>query len=175
VFSLALATLGTSQSSRRLLYLSTAISTLLALTGNIQTALPGHTKSPFAWLESVTPPLLVLSTAYVLQEQVLETIEQRHADERAFQAALADWRVATADPEQHTNWPQMYANALRDALLRANSRRKEALGEMSLDDWRMVVQREMRTERWYEEPESDEEIPVRTIMMTDLNSTLSIC
>jgi hypothetical protein len=59
---------------------------------------------------------LVLSTAYVLKEQVLETIEQRHADERAFQAALADWQTATADPERHPNWPQVYANALRDAL-----------------------------------------------------------
>jgi hypothetical protein len=107
VFSLALATLGTSRSSRRLLYTSMAISTILALTGNIQTALPGHTKSPFAWLEAVAPPLLVLSTACVLKEQVLETIEQRHADERAFQAALADWQAATADLEQHTNWPPM--------------------------------------------------------------------
>jgi len=157
VFSLALATLGTSRSSRRLLYLSMAISTILALTGNIQTALPGHTQSPFAWLEAVTPPLLVLSTAYVLKEQVLETIERRHADERAFQAALADWQAATADPEQHTNWPQMYANALRDALLRANSRRKEALNEMTVDDWRTVVQREMQADLWYEEPESHEE------------------
>jgi len=84
VFSLALATLGTSRSSRRLLYVSMTIATILALTGNIQIALPGHTKSPFAWLEAVASPLLVLSTAYVLKEQVLETIERRHADECAF-------------------------------------------------------------------------------------------
>jgi len=157
VFSLALATLGTSRSSRRLLYASMAISTILALTGNIQTALPGHTSSPFAWLEAVAPPLLVLSTAYVLKEQVLETIEQRHADERAFQAALAEWQTATANPEQHPNWPQVYANALRDALLKANSRRKEALGDMTVDDWRTVVQREMQADLWYEEPEPHQE------------------
>ncbi|MGB4678259.1 MAG: hypothetical protein WBH90_16195 [Aggregatilineales bacterium] len=169
VFSLALATLGTSRSSRRLLYLSMAISTILALTGNIQIALPGHTQSPFAWLEAVAPPLLVLSTAYVLKEQVLETVEQRHADERAFQAALADWQAATADPEQHTNWPQVYANALRDALLKANSRRREALGDMTVDDWRLAVTREMQADLWYERPEPDEETPRRAIMATDLN------
>jgi len=45
VFSLALATLGTSRSSRRLLYSSMAIYTILALTGNIQTALPGQQKA----------------------------------------------------------------------------------------------------------------------------------
>jgi hypothetical protein len=93
VFSLALATLGTSQSSRRLLYASMSISTILALTGNIQIALPGHTQSPFAWLEAVAPPLIVLSTAYVLKEQALESIEQRHADERAFREALTEWQT----------------------------------------------------------------------------------
>src|SRR5690606_28333295 len=42
VFSLALATLGTSRSSRRLLYSSMAISTMLSLVGNIQISLPNH-------------------------------------------------------------------------------------------------------------------------------------
>jgi hypothetical protein len=87
----------------------------------------------------VTPPLIVLSTAYVLKEQVLESIEQRHADERAFQSALAEWQAATAEPEQHPRWSQFYANALRDALLKANSRRKEALSEMTIGDWRLAV------------------------------------
>jgi hypothetical protein len=144
-----------------------AIATTVSLIGNIQVSLPGHTTSPFAWLESVAPPILVLSTAYVLKEQVLESIEQRHADERAFQTALADWQDATADPEQHPNWPQMYANALRDALLRANSRRKEVVGEMTVDDWRTIVQREMQADLWYEEPVPDEEISVRA---TDITS-----
>jgi hypothetical protein len=147
VFSLALATLGTSRSSRRLLYTSMAIATTVSLIGNIQVSLPGHTHSPFAWLESIAPPVLVLSTAYVLKEQVLESIEQRHADERAFQAALAEWQAATASPEQLTNWPQVYANALRDALLKANSRRKEALGDMTVDDWRLVVYNEPQNEQ----------------------------
>jgi hypothetical protein len=40
------------------LYSSMAISTILALTGNVQTALPGHTQSPFAWLEAIAPPLV---------------------------------------------------------------------------------------------------------------------
>jgi len=93
----------------------------------------------------------------VLKEQVLERIEQRHADERAFQAVLAEWRMATAEPENHSNWSQFYANALRDALLKANSRRKEALTEMTVDDWRLAVTREMQADLWYEEPESHEE------------------
>ena len=73
------------------------------------------------------PPLVVLSTAYVLKGQILETIEHRHATERAYQTALADWQAATAEPEQHPQWSQFYANALQDALRKANARRKDLL------------------------------------------------
>jgi hypothetical protein len=157
VFSLALATLGTSPSSRRLLHGSMAIATIVALTGNIQVSLLGHTDSPFAWLESIAPPILVLSTAYVLKEQALGAIEMRHANEQAYQAAVADWQAATANPEEHSRWQQFYANALRDALRKANSRRKETLSQMTQDDWRAVVTREMHADLWYMESSPDED------------------
>ena len=158
VFSLALATLGASKSSRRLLYFSMFTTTVLALTGNIQIALPGHEKSPFAWLEAVAPPMLVLATAYVLKEQMLETIEQRHMTERAYQHALSEWQTATAIPEDHAQWPQFYANALRDALRKANNRRQETLASMTQDDWRAAVTREMQAELWYWMPDDE---PIR--------------
>jgi hypothetical protein len=129
----------------------------LALGGNIQISLPGHTGSPFAWLESIAPPVLVLSTAYVLKEQLLEAIQHRHANERAFQEALHDWQQATSQPEDHSQWFQFYANALRDALLKVNSRRKETLNDMTVDDWRSAVYRETLADQWYERPESGEE------------------
>jgi hypothetical protein len=153
VFSLALATLGASQSSRRLLYGSMAITTILSLMGNIQISLPGHMSSPFAWLESIAPPILVLSTAYVLKEQALESIERRHTNERAFQAALTDWQVAVSDPEDYPHWRQFYANALHDSLRKANNRRLETLSQMSRDEWRVAVTREMEADSWDEEPD----------------------
>ena len=156
VFSLALATLGTSQASRRLLHASMGIATIVALTGNIQVSLIGHTTSPFAWLESIAPPLLVLSTAYVLKEQALGTIEMRHADEQAFQTALTDWKIATANPEKHAHWQQFYANALRDALRKANNRRQETLSQMRQEDWRIAVLHEMQADMWFEQPEHEE-------------------
>jgi hypothetical protein len=156
VFSPALATLGTSRSSRRLLYSSMLIATTVSLVGNIQLSLPGHAESPFAWLEAIAPPVLVLSTAYVLKEQVLASIEQRHADEQAFQAALTDWQAATANPEEHPQWSQFYANALRDALRKVNNRRQDTLSQMSQDDWRVAVTREMEADLWYEQSEQEE-------------------
>jgi hypothetical protein len=165
VFSLALATLGTTSTSRRLLYASMGMCTSVALAGNIRVALLGHDQSVFAWLEAVEPPLVVLSTAYVLKGQLLEAIEQRHANERAYQSALADWQVATAEPEQHPQWSQFYANALQDALRQANARRRETLATLTTADWRALVYRELQAERWYENPEDS--LPLLPVQETD--------
>jgi hypothetical protein len=153
VFSLALATLGTSTGARRLLYTSMGIATAIALVGNVQVALPGHVESPFAWLEAIAPPLLVLSTAYVLKEQMLDAIEQRHANERAYQEAVNDWSGAALNPEAHPRWKQFHANAVRDALRKANARRREAVEALTHGDWRTLVYRELQAEDWYEMPE----------------------
>lgn len=110
-------------------------------------------ESPFAWLESIAPPLLVLSTAYVLKEQLLEAIEHRHATERTYQMALNEWHKATAHPESHPQWQQFYANALRDSLTRANNRRQEILAALTTTDWRALVYRELQTEHWYAAPD----------------------
>jgi hypothetical protein len=56
-FSLALATLGTTSTSRRLLYASMGMSTSVALAGNIQVALLDHEQSVYAWLEAIVPLL----------------------------------------------------------------------------------------------------------------------
>ena len=106
----------------------------------------------------MAPPLLVLSTAYVIKEQLLDSIQQRHANERAFQEALNDWQLATYDPEAHPRWSQFYANALRDVLRKVNSRRKETLQDMTTADWRAAVYRELHAEEWFETPEVDSEV-----------------
>jgi len=154
VFSLALATLGTSKGARRLLYSSMGIATAIALVGNVQVALPGHIESPFAWLEAIAPPLLVLSTAYVLKEQMLESIEMRHANERAYQEAINEWQRSAINPEAHPRWMQFYANAIRDALQKGNSRRREAVEALTNGDWRALVYRELQADNWYETPEA---------------------
>lgn len=154
VFSLALATLGTSKGARRLLYTSMGIATAIALVGNVQVALPGHIESPFAWLEAIAPPLLVLSTAYVLKEQMLESIEMRHANERAYQEAVNEWQRSAINPQAHPRWMQFYANAIRDALRKGNSRRRETVEALTNGDWRTLVYRELQADNWYEPPET---------------------
>jgi hypothetical protein len=130
------------------------LATAIALTGNIQIGLMKHASSPFAWLESIAPPLLVLSTAFVLKEQLLETVEHRHLTERTYQIALGEWQKATVNPEAHPQWSQIYANALRDALNKANNRRQETLANLTMAQWQALVYHELQAEHWYVESQS---------------------
>lgn len=156
LFSLAAAVLAISTvTSRRLLYASMAAATLLALVGNAQVSLPGHWTNPFAYLEALLPPLLVLSTAYVLKEQMLVAIETRHANERAYQLAYNEWATANGKPEAHPRYMSALANALRDALREANSKgsgatnRRELMATFTNEHWKALVTRELNADEWY--------------------------
>ena len=81
---------------------------------------------------------------------------------------MADWQAATAEPEQHLQWSQFYANALQDALRKTNARRKELLATMTQDDWRLAVHREMQADLWYEEPEPDERPEAEPTVVNEL-------
>ena len=76
----------------------------------------------------------------------------RHANERAYQEAVNLWQQATADPESHPHWMQFYANALRDAIRKANNRRKDAIMSLTTADWRALVYRELQADDWYAQP-----------------------
>ena len=50
---------------------------------------------------------------------------------------------------------QFYANALQDTLSKADARRKETLSQMTVNDWCLVVHREMRADMWYQDAEPE--------------------
>lgn len=181
LFSLAAAVLTTtSATAHRLLYGSMFAATVLALVGNGQVSLPGHELNPFAWLEALLPPLLVLSTAYVLKEQMLSTIETRHANERAYQVALAAHQATSARPEQHPRYMGALANALRDAIRTSNSKgtgataRRDLMAAFSVEDWRALVQRELNADAWFDAPAPTLPAIVAQVDATPANPTPSL-
>jgi hypothetical protein len=157
LFSIAGAVLPTSRAAHRVLLAAMLGATILALVGNAQVGLAqaGKWANPFAWLDALLPPLAVLATAYVLKGQLLSAIKQRHAQERAYSAALAQWRSATAQPLNAPQWPQAYANALRAALIEANSKgpgaqaRKDVMAQMDNRAWKALVLHEMAADAWF--------------------------
>lgn len=158
LFSLAVAVMDASKTAKRLLYVSMFGATVLALVGNGQVSLPGHETNPFAWLESFMPPLLVLSTAYILKEQMLVSIAQRHANTKAHQEALSVWNMANAQPERHPRYRSALANALRDAIKEENVKgtganaRRELMAALDMESWKLLVKRELSADDWYTDP-----------------------
>lgn len=129
----------------------------MALVGNWVIAQPSDL---FGWLETLAPPIAVLFLALIGERLVLDAIESRHANERAYTQALAEWQRATANPEQSPRWESAYVNALRQQIITANSRgagataRRELLTKLSRADWVKLIQREMDAENWFSLPES---------------------
>lgn len=131
---------------------------MMALVGNWTIVQPGDL---FSWLETIVPPLVVLFVAFIGEKLILEALETRHANERAYQTALSSWQIAAHTPENHPHYGSILANVLRDALRSINSdgpgsgRRKELMSAFSTDHWRALVYRELQAEQWYSTPLAD--------------------
>jgi len=136
--------------ARLLMALPIGIGVAIALVGNGVIGKPGDL---FGALETFAPPLAVLFMAIIGERLLLTTLRQRRAGELAYQQALAEWKQATAQPEQSPLFAQYYANALKDQLIRVNGRRtavKELLPEMTVEHWRYLVSREIAAANWFE-------------------------
>ena len=152
LFTIALSVIGKSRTQKQILVASITGTAALALSGNYYVALHGNELTVFSVLEAMLPPLMTLSTAYVLKELLLNIIEQRHADQIVYEAALMEWERSAANPDQHPQFVQAYANELRDALVKSNRRRKatrEIMEQLSNADWKILVKRELQTEKWF--------------------------
>lgn len=153
LFTIAMSVLGKTEGQKRILFASVVGTAALALSGNFYVALWGHHVTFFTVLEAMLPPLLTLSTAYVLKQLMLDEITARFADEQAYQQALSEWKQASARPEQHPQYLQLYANELWDSILKANARREAAktwLLGLSSRDKTLVVKGEMSADSWLE-------------------------
>jgi hypothetical protein len=120
----------------------------------------------FGWLETIIPPSAVLFLALIGERLILDAIETRHANELAYQSALSEYQALADNPEQSPRWIGTYANALRDAIRTANGRgrgREERLALMdalSLDDWRVLVGRELQASDWFALPPEPSQIEI---------------
>jgi len=141
--------------SRALAAIPVAIGLAVAFVGNHEIT---QAVTLWGWLDTIAPPLAVLSVGVMGERVILLTLRERWANEQAYQAALADWKAATADPESSPDWGQAYATALRDRLRAVNSRgagkaaREAAMADLTLADWRALVHREIEADHWYAAP-----------------------
>ncbi len=110
--------------------------------------------SLWGWLDTLAPPLAVLSVGVMGERVLLLYLRERWDNERAYQTALAEWTAATADPERTDHWRAVYAHALKAELIRANgagrgqAQRREIMAQMSGWHWRHLVEAELNADEW---------------------------
>lgn len=160
LFTLSLSVIKADKASWRILVLSTVATASLALSGNYMVALSGHDKNIFTVLEAMLPPMLTLSTAYVLKQLLLNTLKARYAQLQAFWGAEAEWKAANNESESHPQWLMIYANELRDGLIKAHSRRKQVtalLTSLTEPQWAWLIRREMASDDWFDHAVNSDE------------------
>jgi len=138
--------------SRLIFIVPISLGLAVALVGNYVIAKPADI---FGWLETIVPPIAVLFLALIGERLILDAIEARHANERDYQHALTRWQLAVNSPEQSEHWALTYANALRQAIINANTKgtgataRRELINTLTPAHWRLLVIRELRADSWF--------------------------
>lgn len=126
---------------------------LMALVGNWTVVQPHDL---FSLLETIVPVFTLLFLALIGERLILDAIHTRHANEKAFQAALYDYQLAAASPEKHPRYMSALANALKAALIDVNGKgtgataRRELMSSLTNEHWKALVIRELQADEWYQ-------------------------
>lgn len=147
------------------LYLGAGCCTVFAYVGNVAVVAspvpgvppPEGAKLVLLAFEIFLPPTLVLIAANVLKAQLLHVVEERHAAQLRFDEAMTSWQQKHDLAERDPRWERVLATSLRDAIRDANKVSKAVLRELTLEDWRALVQREIKADEWW----LDEAVSVR--------------
>lgn len=138
-----------SETRRKYVYLGLAIVALVFVAAaNVQSGI-----SPF---ESVLPAIFTIGVGFHLENLIVRLLKRRDDINNRYEEALLNWEVATANPEQHAQFRQRHANALKDALIKANRARKwfkDNAAELTNAHWRLLVKREFAADQWLEDEE----------------------
>ena len=130
---------------RLLMAVPITVGLAVAFVGNWETTDPD---SIWGYLDTIAPPLAVLSTAIIGERILLQTIRQRHANERAYKEALTTWQRVTAQPEADSQYPRFYALAIQE-IARRKFGRRTVFKNLTRADWRLYVHRELQANDWF--------------------------
>jgi len=118
--------------------------TVVAFVGNWQITQPDNT---WSWVETIFPPVAVLSVAFFFELTTVPEMNRRRANENAYRDARATYDRMVNHPEKHTTWRDTYGWALWEMWQKVYSnsvaaneidrelRQQIALREMSADNF----------------------------------------
>lgn len=117
----------------------------LSVVGNWTVANPHDL---FGWLETITPPFATIAIAMILEGLILDNVRSKHADEIAYQGAMAEYRNLINNPKSHPRWQAVYFGQIKDMLERVNrsgrgaSDRIQIMASLQPVHWQYLVSRE---------------------------------
>jgi len=124
---------------------------MLTLVGNWMVEQPHDL---FGLLVTVSPPIAVLFLSIVGERLIFTAIEDKHAADTLYQAALSAYRVKASNPLTMDGYRNAYGNALRAAVFGANLKgagataRRELMGTFDNAIWQAIVRRESDSDNW---------------------------
>lgn len=157
ICNLAYTVIDTNATYRALLNIGSVLSTAIAMVGNIQVGLVGQFDSPIAYLETMTPPLLVVILSFVLKGVLLTRISESHQWQTAFKQSLERWQSDVRNAESSPRFKQAYANELKQLYLaingegRGRSDRLAYLQTLSPGGWSSLVKAALQEDVWYDD------------------------
>jgi hypothetical protein len=174
LFTLALAVLSVERQSQAILLFSIGLSTSIALLGNYEAAISGRDGLLYiAYLEALAPPVLTLSTSYILKGVVLNTLAEYAERQRRWRDEMGRYEALMQSPEQHEDFLKIYRRAIWDLLVDTNKggkMTKADLLNMPAVMRRLYVQRELGFDNIFEldeQAEAPEVIESRIMMLIE--------
>ena len=134
--------INTSGRAKTIALIPIALGTVVAFVGNWYIAQPDST---WGWVETIFPPVAVLSVAFFFEMAMIPELERRQANENAYHEARAEYDTLVSRPEQHPQWANTYGWALWEmwahvfrkdyetSAIDRNARQLIALREMGAD------------------------------------------
>jgi len=170
ICNLAYTVIDANATYRALLNIGSLLSTAIAMVGNIQVGLVGQFDSPIAYLETMTPPLLVVILSFVLKGVLLTRISETHQWQTTFKQALERWQQDVRNAEHSPRFKQAYAAELKALYMainnegRGRNERLTYLQSLTPQSWSALVKAAFAEDVWYD----DDVIPTEGYTVTPI-------
>lgn len=122
-----------------------ATGTIVAFVGNWYIAQPD---SMWGWVETIFPPVAVLSVAFFFELTLVPELERRQANENAYRAAREEYDTLTHAPEKHPRWQDTYGWSLWEMWSRVY-RDVVDIGALARETRQLIALREMDADTFF--------------------------
>lgn len=120
---------------------------VVAFVGNWEITQPSTT---WGWVETIFPPVAVLSVAFFFEIALIPELERRQANDNAYRAAREDYDALVNAPDHHAKWPDTYGWALWELWAKIY-RHEVDIQSVPQDVKRLIALREMSADVFFDD------------------------